>query len=249
MRVEAVKAASNLMGVQFPHGVEFTQRVVGVADDGVWGQASRRGARRGHGRDPAGARPARERDLGRRDGRRRTPALATCAAEPDQSGSSPPSNVEASPSNGRSVSGRGERQHVAGGHHVHGAEVVDLDDDPLGGDLDDADALAGAVRQVELVEVGEPVQAALLERLLGGEPVDRAGGLAPERVVGDEAVTVRADPPEALAVAGAAVLDPALGGHRAIVASRPWRADRQGRVATHSSSAGHCRAQSAETIS
>ncbi|MDQ0372046.1 hypothetical protein [Cellulomonas humilata] len=42
MRVEAVKAASNLMGVQFPQGVEFTQRVVGVADDGVWGQASRR---------------------------------------------------------------------------------------------------------------------------------------------------------------------------------------------------------------
>ena len=41
-------------------------------------------ARRGHGRAPAGARAARERDLGRRDGRRPTPALATCAAEPDR---------------------------------------------------------------------------------------------------------------------------------------------------------------------
>jgi hypothetical protein len=40
-RVEAVKAASNLMGVEFPHGIAFTQRVVGVADDGVWGAQSR----------------------------------------------------------------------------------------------------------------------------------------------------------------------------------------------------------------
>ena len=41
-RVEAVKAASNLMGVGFPHGIAFTQRVVGVPDDGVWGTESRR---------------------------------------------------------------------------------------------------------------------------------------------------------------------------------------------------------------
>lgn len=41
-RLEAVKAASNLMGVGFPHGIAFTQRVVGVADDGVWGRESRR---------------------------------------------------------------------------------------------------------------------------------------------------------------------------------------------------------------
>lgn len=41
MRAEAVKAASNLMGVTFPFGVEFTQRAVGVADDGVWGNQSR----------------------------------------------------------------------------------------------------------------------------------------------------------------------------------------------------------------
>ncbi|NMR20977.1 hypothetical protein [Cellulomonas fimi] len=41
MRLEAVKAASNLMGVSFPHGVEFAQRAVGVVDDGVWGRDSR----------------------------------------------------------------------------------------------------------------------------------------------------------------------------------------------------------------
>ena len=41
-RVEAVKAASSIMGVTFPHGVAFTQRVVGVADDGAWGGDSRR---------------------------------------------------------------------------------------------------------------------------------------------------------------------------------------------------------------
>ena len=41
LRAEAVKAASNIMGVTFPFGIEFTQRVVGVADDGVWGNQSR----------------------------------------------------------------------------------------------------------------------------------------------------------------------------------------------------------------
>jgi hypothetical protein len=40
-RLEAVRAASNLKGVTFPHGVTFTQQVVGVADDGVWGSVSR----------------------------------------------------------------------------------------------------------------------------------------------------------------------------------------------------------------
>jgi hypothetical protein len=41
MRAEAVKAASNIMGVTFPFGVEFTQGVVGVPADGVWGNQSR----------------------------------------------------------------------------------------------------------------------------------------------------------------------------------------------------------------
>jgi hypothetical protein len=41
MRTEAVKAASTIMGVTFPFGIPFTQRVVGVADDGVWGNLSR----------------------------------------------------------------------------------------------------------------------------------------------------------------------------------------------------------------
>ncbi|GEK21409.1 hypothetical protein [Cellulomonas xylanilytica] len=41
-RLESVKAASNLMGVGFPLGIAFTQRVVGVPDDGVWGRESRR---------------------------------------------------------------------------------------------------------------------------------------------------------------------------------------------------------------
>jgi hypothetical protein len=39
--LEALRAASNLHGVTFPQGVAFTQRVVGVADDGVWGGKSR----------------------------------------------------------------------------------------------------------------------------------------------------------------------------------------------------------------
>ncbi|WP_456788370.1 hypothetical protein [Cellulomonas sp. P5_C5] len=41
-RLESIKAASGLMGVGFPLGVAFTQRVVGVPDDGVWGKQSRR---------------------------------------------------------------------------------------------------------------------------------------------------------------------------------------------------------------
>ncbi len=39
--LEAVRAASTLRGGAFPRGVAFTQRVLGVPDDGAWGELSR----------------------------------------------------------------------------------------------------------------------------------------------------------------------------------------------------------------
>lgn len=42
-RIEAVRRASQLHGVKFPHGVKFAQRCVGVERDGDWGPDSRAG--------------------------------------------------------------------------------------------------------------------------------------------------------------------------------------------------------------
>lgn len=39
-RLKAVRAASKFGGYKFPHGVEYTQRVIGVNPDGNWGPAS-----------------------------------------------------------------------------------------------------------------------------------------------------------------------------------------------------------------
>lgn len=39
-RINAVAAASNWGGNDFPYGVEYTQRVVGATPDGIWGNAS-----------------------------------------------------------------------------------------------------------------------------------------------------------------------------------------------------------------
>jgi hypothetical protein len=40
-RLESVRAASAFKGGKFPHGVKFTQKCVGVTEDGEWGEKSR----------------------------------------------------------------------------------------------------------------------------------------------------------------------------------------------------------------
>lgn len=40
-RLHAVRMASSLHGERFPYGVEYTQRIVGTADDGEWGDQSK----------------------------------------------------------------------------------------------------------------------------------------------------------------------------------------------------------------
>jgi hypothetical protein len=42
LRLEAVRAASRLMGVTFPRGIAFTRRAVGLEDGPVWDLAARR---------------------------------------------------------------------------------------------------------------------------------------------------------------------------------------------------------------
>ena len=42
-RADAVRMASAMHGVQFPHGAAYTQAVVRVDTDGVWGNDSRAG--------------------------------------------------------------------------------------------------------------------------------------------------------------------------------------------------------------
>src|SRR3954453_22239652 len=85
----------------------------------------------------------------------------------------------------------GERQRVDHLRYVDGAEVVLLDDDPLGRHLGEPDLQPSAVLESELVAVGQIADPSGLEDLLAGQPVDRPGEVTAQQVDGYEAFALR----------------------------------------------------------
>ena len=105
------------------------------------------------------------------------------------------------------------------GRHV--PPVVLLDEHATRRHLRETDAQRLRALASQLEGAREVSDAQRVQRLLGLEPVDHAGVIASEEVDHDEPLAHRTHPPEQLAVASAAMLDPAVRHVDHPVRSRP----------------------------
>src|SRR5690625_402579 len=110
------------------------------------------------------------------------------------------------PQRGRRGKGKDVLAHVDPGHRG-GAEVVVAHADAVGAHLHDAHPLSGAVGQVQEPRLSEETQAAVLQCLLGGEPVHGLGDMPAEDVHRANVLAFHRQPADQLPVS-APVLDP-----------------------------------------